>query len=47
MEALGWILLVLLGFGILSFITVGLAALVAFMGPPDINDVEITDQKSK
>lgn len=47
MEVLLWILLALLGFGILSFITVGLAALTIFMGPPDINDVEITDQKSK
>jgi hypothetical protein len=46
-EALSWILIALFGFAILSFITIGLAALTIFMGPPDMHDVEITDQESK
>jgi hypothetical protein len=46
-EALAWILILLLAFAILSFIAIGLAAITIFMGPPDMHDVDINDQESK
>ena len=47
MEVALWIFLVLLGFGILSLITVGLAALTIFMGPPDAHDIELPGEPRK
>lgn len=47
MEAFSWILLALLGFAILSFITIGLAALTIFMGPPDAHDIELPEGPKK